>query len=212
MIEHIILFGISTLFWSNLFYSFKQNYNVNNYTDYKLLRNKFSSTHAHGSIITCSFGFINKFKLLPIFWSFGYFSYDLYLCLKKLFNKDIKEYKNITFAYVIHHLFSIIAIYFMSYKIYKDIIIKTLLIAELSNLPSYYIYNYIGNNNENSIECKKIKLIQLILYPFIRIIIIGYIIYKNINIIPKILFPGVFLIYSMGLIWSFKLCNKYFKK
>jgi hypothetical protein len=210
MIEHIILFGISTLFWSNLFYAYKENYKTKSNKEYKLLRNTFSSTHAHGSIINCSLLLMFNCKLFPLFWSYGYFSYDLYLGLKKLIYKDIKYNKTLTYGYIIHHFIAILGLHYIIYEKYSNILNTTLLIAEVSNIPSYYIYNHIYNNNENSYECKKIKLIQLILYPFIRIFIIGYIIYKKYNIIPNILYPGIIIIYSMGLIWSYKLFNKYY--
>ena len=38
MIEHIILFGISTLFWSNLFSEFKEFNDIKTYDNYKLIR------------------------------------------------------------------------------------------------------------------------------------------------------------------------------
>ena len=208
MIEHLILFGISTLFWSNLFHSFKHFNNIKTYNDYKLIRNNFSSIHAHGSVITC---FIKKYildlKIFPFIWSYGYFTYDLFLCINDYFNKNNKN-KNLTFAYILHHIFSLLEIYFIQFDKYKNLGTSILLLAELSNIPGYYIYNDIFKNNNSS---GKMRIIQIIIYPFIRIILFGYLIYKNIKLIPNLLYPGVIIIYLMGLIWSFKLFNNYKK-
>lgn len=209
MIEHIILFGISTLFWSNLFSEFKEFNDIKTYDNYKLIRNKFSSIHAHGSVITCLIKkYIIDFNFLPFMWSYGYFFYDLLLCIKNYFNKKNKN-KFLSFAYIIHHIFSILEIYFIKYDKYKNLGINILMLAELSNLPGYYIYKEIATNNNDSFLCKFMRTMQIIIYPIIRIFCFGYLIYKNKNLIPKYLYPGVFIIYIMGLVWSFKLMKNY---
>ena len=91
---------------------------------------------------------------------------------------------------------------------------QLILLAEISNLPSYIIYyylheeNYSKNNSKSNIIINFTKIVQKVLYTFIRLflntIILINMIYKldfdnlNLLILSGIIFP----VYIMGILWT----------
>ena len=206
MFYDIILLGISTLFWRNLFLNLNEIYKPNNPLKLKLLKNKYSKIHAIGCVVINSITLIiEPLKILSFFWSYGYFMYDFFI----IFNK--KKLNFLSRIYLMHHIFALIAIYYMSVVNFKIILRKIILLAELSNIPHYFVYEEIINNRFNSIICKRSKLIQVIIYPFIRVIILGYYANRYYYNTPYFLKIGIFFIYSIGTIWSYKLVKQYLK-
>lgn len=117
------------------------------------------------------------------------------------------RYKNLNFFYycmIYHHMVSI-----YGFSIPEDYYqIEMLFWAELSNLPSYFVYNAIKRERKN---LKKIKRIQLFFYGIIRVFVIGYYLYLNyFYSIDLKIFYLMIPIYLMGLGWISIMFSKYF--
>ena len=191
------------------------------FCDNKLSTNFTSMTHAVTTVITSFFYLIcnNPILSLPIYitntkiiqFSISYFIYDFIMCL---FNqRGIMLY-----AYLYHHIASILMLnqnddYFPP--------ILMIFLAELSNIPMYFVYFYLKRKKEspnNSLIISKLnywKSIQKMGYLFIRIPIFGGIMlyYFKLNYdesqydnLLKMMF--MFPVYIMGLVWSCKLIEQ----
>jgi len=135
-------------------------------------------------------------------YSSAYFVYDLLFLLRYW------KAKPLNYAYVYHHF---AALYLMHQNpvLYKGGHI--LFLGELSNIPSYFVYYYQKQPNNQSLV-KKLKYLQFFLYAGIRVPLIGNLL-KNVyyasvltnNYIPLIVGSPVFF---MGLFWSKKLFDK----
>lgn len=168
--------------------------NLNIKTTNKMARNWVSLFHAFTAVITSLNYYFNQnsfnYWLMENFSS-GYFLFDfLYIII-------YDKISIISYAYLYHHLASIyILINGREYDVYR-----ILLFAEISNLPSYFVYHNIKIKNElNTIFWKKM---QKIFYIIIRLPILGYLTYDISNSVEDktpiyICFP----VYIMGIIWS----------
>ena len=86
--------------------------------------------------------------------------------------------KNLFYSTIlIHHFLCIGNLLFMPKNSYGSIV---LIIAEISNVPGYFIYDYLQTDTKDSkIVCKiyACKQVQIIMYSIIRIIILPYLTY-----------------------------------
>lgn len=121
-------------------------------------------------------------------FSTGYFLYDMVFCEKHM--KGLLKY-----CYLYHHMASMF--YINSNALYCA---EGFGAAELSNIPSYFVYYLLKTKNP---KVKLWKKIQFITYAFIRLPLLGYILYlsykKNEYKLPVTLMTPV---YIMGLIWT----------
>ena len=129
-------------------------------------------------------------------YSCGYFIFDFVYIL--LYDK--KSF--VSCGYLYHHLVSMyILITGRDYYVYKF-----LFWAELSNIPSYFVYHFIEIKSENNVKLR--KKIQSIVYISVRLPILGYLSFDVFNKVEnKHPFYICFSIYIMGIIWSFILLN-----
>ena len=141
----------------------------------------------------------NIYRLLQCFCS-GYFSYDMYYTLRH------REMNVSTILYCYHHLASI---YLLSQdpSIYKAN--HVMFWAELSNIPSYFVYYYLKqpSSTYQSIMLKRLRWLQFCLYTFIRFPILTYLTYRTYSRLirekrDKTPIHIVFPVYVMGLFWS----------
>lgn len=207
------------------FYLFSGFYLYNKYMESyynkKNARNMVAFTHASGSVVLnflyllsyYTFGnlFVTKFLLQTSFnFSIGYFIYDLYYIL------NFDKLNFLRYCFIYHHLGAMYIIY-NSYLLNSVPII--LLVGELSNIPSYYIYHNLHLNNKTVETEKEIityKNIQKYLYGFLRVPVMSYLMYDIVSNLFKstdhfisppylgLLFAG-FPIYLMGLGWTYQL-------
>lgn len=135
-------------------------------------------------------------------FSAGYFLYDVYISYKHCSGI-------LRCGYIYHHIASIITL-FENYLIYP--VFEILFLAELSNLPSYFVVYYLKLNKKfygkfiN--EVNYYKKIQKYFYSLIRILLLGYLCIDNfvnngINRVGLITLP----VYLMGLFWSYKIIS-----
>ena len=89
-------------------------------------------------------------------------------------------------------------------------------LVELSNIPSYIVYNSIKKNKKKD-KIKKEKFIQAIIYSTIRVPIMGYFGYlytkdclKEQSTNNKVLISSYWGLYSLGIFWSCKLWKNYY--
>ena len=179
-------------------------------------RNFVAATHAYFSVIlhsTCMVIDFNCFNhnlshsILNFAYCFsaGYFLFDFYYIVKY-------ERLNILRGMFLYHHFA--TIYLLLNNQLYDNTSQLILLAEISNLPSYIIYyylheeNYSKNNSKSNIIINFTKIVQKVLYTFIRLflntIILINMIYKldfdnlNLLILSGIIFP----VYIMGILWT----------
>lgn len=192
-------------YFSNLFFNLIHA-KLNNRFNRKMTNNFTALVHALGCTFFAGNYLYNKtdsnYNMLKVYSS-GYFTYDLFLILKYW------ESKTINYAYLYHHLASL---YLLQENpiLYKSAHI--FLFAELSNIPTYFVYYFQKQKPKNHKLIKKLKYLQFFTYSLIRIPIIGKILYDGYNsgkdsknYLPFLMGSPVFL---MGLIWSKKLFDK----
>ena len=192
-------------YFSNMFFNLI-HLKFNTIFDRKMANNFTALVHAVGCTFLAGNYLRDKtssnYDMLKIYSS-GYFTYDLFLILKYW------KSKTINYAYLYHHLASL---YLMQQNpiLYKSAHI--FFFAELSNIPSYFVYYFQKQNPKNHSLIKKLKYLQFFMYSLIRVPIIGKILYdgynsgkENKNYLPFLMGSPVFL---MGIIWSKKLFDK----
>ena len=199
---------------SNYFFPFIFFLDLNNRFNYKYNRNLASNftalVHASGSTILSALYLSNKTKnnlLNMTAYSSGFFLFDSYDILLH-WKPSIMNY-----AYMYHHFASL---YLLNQSPDVSQGARILFWSEMSNLPSYFVYYYLKKGNNKTI-LKRLKQLQLLAYSFIRIPVLGKIlwdVYKSIqkndvNKTQKYSSIAVgFPVYLMGLIWTKKLYNK----
>ena len=181
---------------------------LENYFNKKNARNFVAGIHAFTSVIlNSSYLLTNNLILnhLSLNFSIGYFLYDSYYIIR--FDKR----KFLNYCYLYHHFASLYLIY--NHNNF-DYIHQIILLGELSNLPSYFIYHYLHSDKITEEIQNKITLfkgIQKVLYTLIRIPVMSYVLknlittldMKNSKIISMC---GIALpVYFMGLFWSAKI-------
>ena len=171
--------------------SFKLQF-INDSVNKKLSRNWTCFFHAFISVLLSLNVILDQnssnYLLLENFSS-GYFLYDsVYIMIYD--KKSLSSY-----LYLYHHLVSI----YIIVKGKEYFIEQILFWAELSNIPSYFVYHFLKMNDNRSIIWKKI---QQIMYIVIRIPILGYL---SINIFNNVedKLPVYFClpVYLMGIIY-----------
>mgnify|MGYP001217780380 CR=1 FL=1 len=175
---------------------------VHNYLNLKMernLANNFTALfHACGSsLFALSYlisGDKNTYYFLKKF-STGYFLYDTYHTAKYL-------KQPLSSMYIYHHFATTYYIH-QNPEIYKAG--QIMFWAELSNIPSYFVYYYLKKSKDTK-KIKLLKSLQFYIYAFIRLPILSYYSYdvlKNAeNKTPAFIALPV---YFMGLIWSYNL-------
>lgn len=180
----------------------------------KIQRNALSTLNAIGTIILGVLYLKTNNSLIfmaVILYPIIFYIYDTYYIW---FNK-----KEQGFTYIIHHLAAIYyiqCIYLYDTKM-RNVMLSGLIFIELSNLPLYFVYDFLKKNNEKNVDYYKklisYKEIQLVIYGFFRILIYGYIIYnysKEASHQP-ILISSIYLIFFMGVYWLQHQIRGYFK-
>ena len=194
---------ISLIGLTGLFFGINK-YISSRYENVKLVTNYTSAVHAYGSVIFGLTFYLSKillnrnlliFENFIILFSTSYFIYDSYITIITL--KGIHKY-----LYLYHHLISIIV---LNSKINFPII-DMLILAEISNLPYYIVYDYIHQPIKDQKKIVFWKNIQKINYVIIRIpifagVIINYQMKNKITWISYVSIP----MYFLGILWSFKL-------
>ena len=181
------------------FIGFKSIHTILNLKMERNMSNNFTSLfHACGSsMIALSYlisGDESTYYILKNF-STGYFLYDTY--------HNIKYIKQpLSSLYVYHHLATTYYIH-QNPKIYKSG--QIMFFAEISNIPSYFVYYYL-KNSKNTKKIKFFKWLQFYVYTFIRLPVLSYYTYNLLkNTEDKHPVYIILPVYFMGLIWSYTL-------
>ena len=167
-----------------------------------MMSNNFISlTHASVSSILALLHIITKNANLYYIlrcYSTGYFLHDIIYSIKE------QPYPlNIGFTY--HHIATILYLY-QNPKTYRTD--EIIFFAELSNIPSYFVY-YLLKTNKQSKHLKLIKKIQFVFYSFIRVFVTSYYLYTMFSIKhDKSRVYGIIPLYFMSLYWVKKLWDK----
>ena len=198
---HMANYYFSNMFFCTLHHILNKKFNT------KLTNNFTALTHACGCTLLAGNYLLNKnmsnYNALKIFSS-GYFIYDFLLLLKHW------EPKTLNYSYLYHHCASIYLMH-QNPEIYSSG--HLFFFAELSNIPSYFVYYFQKQNPKNHNLIKKLKYLQFSMYSIIRVPIVGKILFdgykaalgKDGSYIPFLVGSPVFF---MGLIWSKKLFDK----
>lgn len=159
-------------------------------------RNFVCLTHAVCSVLL-NLGFNSYLYQQSLKISTGYFIYDMIFALR--YDKF-----NITqLFYHYHHLTSIYVLHLNPKYYFGD---KILFWAELSNIPSYFVYYYLHKEIVNKNDVKFWKNIQKYVYALIRIPVLGHFLYKSLTIAPsKTPTITTIPVYLLGIFWTYKL-------
>ena len=199
---------------SNYFFPFIFFLDLNNRLNYRfdsrMASNFTALIHASGSTILSGIYLSNKNKsnlLNMMAYSSGFFLFDAYDILLH-WKPSIMNY-----AYMYHHIASL---YLINQSPDVSQGARILFWSEMSNLPSYFVYYYMKKRTGKS-TLTTLKKLQLMAYSFIRIPVLGKILWdvynsistNDINKTQKYTSIAIgFPVYIMGLIWTKKLYNK----
>ena len=180
----------------------------------KIARNYIAGTHCYVAImLALVYKYTNNMNIFNMLahWSSGYFLFDSYFMLR------FEKINSIKIGYLYHHLSAMYILHFNPEEYFGD---EMIFWGEFSNIPSYFVYHYlhqksllISDISKNHDEYLKWFSIQKLLYPIIRIPIVGMLAIKIWKKAPnktpiKIVMP----IYLMGAIWTLKLLKQNPKK
>ena len=176
---------------------------LNKYMPRNIANNYTAFFHAIGSVYFGASYFINPNDRVYYFmtkFSTGYFLYDTLHILK------YKKLNFLNICYIYHHLSTVN--YLRNTKmVYRAP--EVLFWAELSNIPSYLVYNMM-KQTKNEKQIKMLKKLQFYVYSFIRVPLITKLLYETLNsdkIENKTSIYMILPIYVMGLVWTKKLWN-----
>jgi len=143
--------------------------------------------------------------------SIGFYTYDLiYLCTTIIKDKS-KATQNV--GYILHHVITVNILCYSLYSVYSVSILHAFYTLEMSNLMLYISY-HIHKEHKNYKLIYTTDFIQLIWYSYHRIIKILLFFFKIKNEIldTHVSIPiMVFIIYLMGMSWSYNLVIKNIK-
>jgi hypothetical protein len=143
--------------------------------------------------------------------SIGFYTYDLIYLFTSILKDKSKAGKYST--YIIHHLITINILCYSFYCLYFASILNGLYLLEMSNIMLYISY-HIYKEYENYKLIYATDFIQLIWYSYYRVIKILLFIFsiKNELLDSHVSLPiMIFIIYLMGMSWSYKLLIKNIK-
>ncbi len=171
-----------------------------NLRDVRMSNNFTALFHASGASLLTGVYFLLGKNSDMLYWiqkfATGYFLYDLSYLIKN--TKGLPKY-----LFIYHHLLSIYSIN-QNAENYKTM--EFYLTAELSNIPSYFVYYMLKTKNENLNLMKKF---QWGLYAPIRIFVLGYYVKGVLKKNPNDILPYfISSIYLLGVIWTKKLWYK----
>lgn len=192
---------------------FAANSILENYFNKKNARNMIAGLHAFSSVVANSAYLITGnpvLNTLSLNISTGYFLFDGYYIVR------FDKLNLLRYFYLYHHFASLFMI--KNYMLFNGANL-IILVAELSNLPSYVIYHYMHIDDEKKNKKTEeivvtTKKIQKVMYGLIRVPVMSYILY---DIITSVDFntPGVswligitFPVYLMGIGWTIKLLTQ----
>lgn len=194
------LFNILDSFVFSMGFKSLESFLKLNLKDIRMANNFTALFHASGASLLTGVYFLLGENKDMIYWiqkfATGYFLYDLGYLIRK--GKGLSKY-----LFMYHHLLSIYSIQ-QNAENYKTM--EFYLTAELSNIPSYFVYYMLKTKNENLNLMKKI---QWVLYAPIRIFVLGYYVKEVLNKNPNDRLPYfISSIYLLGAIWTKKLWDK----
>ena len=196
-------FSLLPYYLSYNFFNFSHKF-LNKMVDKNMAN--YGTSFVHSSSF-CLFSFLyfvlenNDKYLFNTFWDFlkvyssGYFIYDSLYIIKH------QKINLVNFVLLYHHVSGINLLMDDEIKHYT---FKMLLCAEISNLPSCFVYYLIKTKNKTFLLF--MKKIQFVLYSFFRIPFISYYMTSVFKKFPynKNLYISL-PIYFMGLVWTSKL-------
>ena len=135
-------------------------------------------------------------------FSSSYFLYDMYI----LYKKYLKEGKTTDIALIVHHIIAACMLQLFREECPHDMIGYVLYLGELSNIPGYFSYYLI---KEKHFLAQNMELFQTIVYSFIRVVVLTSFTIGDLHKpYPYYYLFLFFLIYLMGIIWSYKLLKR----
>ena len=140
--------------------------------------------------------------------SIGFYTYDLIYLIMSIIKDKSKASRYA--SYILHHVITLRILYYSLYSIYSVLILDAFYTLEVSNTMLYISY-HIHKEYKNQKLIYATDFIQLIWYSYYRIIKILLFSFKNKNEIldNHVSIPiMVFIIYLMGMSWSYNLVLK----
>jgi len=123
----------------------------------------------------------------------GYFLFDIYY----LFNN-----RELNFAHSLYYYHHIACLYYMSLSPLKYNWFNIIGVAELGNIPNYFVYHYLKTDPHGE-KLKRWKMIQKVVYGCIRFIVTSVMAYNELNDPERFwkVLPVVPLFF-FGLLWA----------
>ena len=140
--------------------------------------------------------------------SIGFYTYDLIYLIMSIIKDKSKASRYA--SYILHHVITLRILYYSLYSIYSVLILDAFYTLEVSNTMLYISY-HIHKEYKTQKLIYATDFIQLIWYSYYRIIkiLLFSIINKNEILDNHVSIPiMVFIIYLMGMSWSYNLVLK----
>lgn len=170
--------------------------------------NNISGIHIISSITLTS---IALYYDSPLFYALsktntlGYFINDA-LCILKY--KERNFYNYVIFY---HHVSGCMFLMTTGRESYSLVLT---LVAEISNIPTYFIYNYLHTSESSKIKINLCKRLQLLIYCFIRLFLVPYFgyleFYLEKDLISTIGAYSTIPLVFMGFMYSYVLFKKHY--
>ena len=146
--------------------------------------------------------------------SIGFYIYDLLHIVSCVYRAKANEEFKRQLPYIIHHIAGVYLLHEALTYESKEHVLNGYNILETSNVMIYISYHLHKEYATYLHLTMSSEFIQLIWYSYYRIIQFSSFIYNNQSRVFQFYFTTQFLIfvlYSMGVIWSYKLLNKNIK-
>jgi len=174
----------------------------------KIKFNNISGIHIISSLILNTIALYNDSQLfysLSKMNTMGYFINDA-LCILKYNKRNIYNY-----VIFYHH---IVGTFFLMTTDRESFSLVLIFIAEISNVPTYFIYNYLHTSESSKIKINLCKRLQLMIYCPIRLFFMPYYGYLEYGVEKDIKAKiGAYLtipLILMGYMYSYVLFKKHY--
>ncbi len=187
---------LSLFLWEFCYYfilKFVMNKNI------KLSRNAVSFCHSI-LVIILSLGFYHD--ILDITWlkylSAGYFIYDTIHTKRKTI---------MDFGFICHHIICIISLQYFESDVYQSYFVDIFFYSEISNVLMYLVYHQLHTTHKHLFI---LQFFQTLIFLYIRVYVL-FIIGINLSYDKNVSYfsLGLWLVYTLGLIWGLKLCQQF---
>ncbi|ARF09949.1 hypothetical protein Indivirus_6_15 [Indivirus ILV1] len=177
--------------------------------DFKIARNITSALHALSVVFFYQF----NFSVFPVFYiSRGYYVIDSMYEMASL--KSASSLKLYQLGMLVHHVATILVLYYLIDPLLTNYIYYTYFLAEVSNLPMYIMRHFNSINITNKYVIMLLLVSEFIAYSILRMTMCLPIIYEAYfdHYVPNLFRVLMAIMYTISGFWTYKLFTQIYNK